>query len=208
MASKDFTAIPNTTANEIQENITTHNILVLTLIVHYIRDYATGFEFPQNTLLEPNVSKFHRSFSMLVLHLIQCPDLTFEQLNNVLSWGKFHMPKTFIHTFHLELHSMINCDVDTIIGMFKTLEIRILNSGIPTVNERKSINGSSPIGVFIRRILIFFEKMLFLQAEAIIKEARNHCNAVFEKLPVRMINNCKKYLKRTFPLNVIFKIFF
>jgi len=192
MACKDFTAIPNTTANEIQENITTHNILVLTLIVHYIREYATGFDFPQSVPVESNVSKFHRLFSMLVLHLIQCPDLTFEELNNVLSCGKFQMPRAFVHTFHLELHSLINYDVDTIMGMFKNLDIRILNSGIPTVNERKTINGSSPIGIFIRRVLIFFEKMLFLQVEAIIKEARNHCNAVFDKLPVRAINNLVK----------------
>lgn len=185
MASKDFTAIPNTTANEIQENITTHNILVVTLIVHYIRDYATALDFAQYKPVEPNVSKFHRSFSMLVLHLIQCPDLTFEELNNVMSCGKFQMPKAFIHTFHLELYNMINCDVDTIMVMFRGLDLKMLNSGIPTVNEKKTINGSSPTGIFIRRVLIFFEKMLFLQAEAIIKEARNHCNAVFDKLPVR-----------------------
>jgi len=80
---------------------------------------------------------------------------------------------------------MINCDVDTIMVMFRGLDLKMLNSGIPTVNEKKTINGSSPTGIFIRRVLIFFEKMLFLQAEAIIKEARNHCNAVFDKLPVR-----------------------
>lgn len=188
MTSKDFTAIPNTTANEIQENITTHNILVLTLIIHYIKDYAMGFQIPLNSSMEvTDISKFHRLFSMLVLHLIQCPDLTFEELNNLISCGKYQLPRFFIQTYHLEVHRLVNCDLDAILDMFKNLEIKLLDNGLPKVNQVKIINGSSPTGIFLRRILIFFEKMLFLQAEAIIKEAKNHCNAVFKNFPVRTI---------------------
>lgn len=190
MTSKDL-AIPNTTANEIQENITTHNILVLTLIIHYIKDYAMGFQIPLNSSMTvTDISKFHRLFNMLVLHLIQCPDLTFEELNNLISCGKYQLPQFFIRTFHIEVYRFVNCDLDTILDtldMFKNLEVKLLYNGLPKVNQVKMINGSSPTGIFLRRILIFFEKMLFLQAEAIINEAKNRCNAVFKNLPVRTI---------------------
>lgn len=188
MANKDFTAIPNTTANEIQENITSHNILVTTMIIHYIKVYAKEF---QSTL--PNLkdvadnTKFHRTFSMLILHLIQCPDLTFEELNNLISCGKYQLPQYFIRTFHLEVHRVINSDVDGLIDMYKSIEGNLVDSGLPKVHQIKIINGSSPIGIFLRRGVVFFDKMLFLQIEAVMKEMKNCCNAVLNDFPVRII---------------------
>lgn len=186
MASKDFTSIPNTTANEIQENITIHNILVMILITHYIKDYSKGAQ--NRSERSRNVtdnSKFHRTFSMLILHLIQCPDLTFEELNNIISCGKYQLPKYFILTYHFEVQRVINSDLDAIIDMFKNLDGNLIDHGLPKVHQFKLVNSGSPVGLFLRRIMIFFDKMLFLQTEAIMKEVKNVCNAVINELPVR-----------------------
>lgn len=190
MTSKDFTTIPHTSANEIQENITTHNILVVTMISHYIKEYAR--ESGEKILSEKpkegtEDSKFHRTFCMLVLHLIQCPDLTFEELNNIISCGKYQLPQYFIRTYHLEVHRLVNSDLDATMDMFKNLDGNLLENGLPKVQESKIINSGSPIGIFIRRIMIFFDKMLFLQTAAVMKEVKNHCNPVLNELPVRII---------------------
>lgn len=184
MTSKDFTAIPNTTANEIQENITTHNITVIMMIIHYTRDYLKDFHTIQNSRDIAENLKFHRTFSMLVLHLIQCPDLTFEELNNLITCGKYQLPKYFIKTFHLEIQNLISSDVDGIIDMFKSIEGNLLDSGLPKVHPLRIINGSSPIGIFLRRGVVFFDKMLFLQIEAVIKELKICSSTVVNPLPV------------------------
>lgn len=188
MTTKDFSTIPNTTANEIQENITTHNILVITMIIHYIKDYANEFQNSQeNTRDNVENSKFHRTFSMLILHLIQCPDLTFEELHNLISCGKYQLPQFFINTYHLEIHRIINSDLNTTMDMFKNLEGSILDHGLPKVHQQKIINSGSPTGVFLRRIMVFFEKMLFVQFEAVMKEVQNHCYAILNEISVRTI---------------------
>jgi len=190
MTTIDFTAVPNTSANEIQENVTTHNVLVLTIITHYIRDYAKRFP---NHNDEPSdavrTSKFHRTFSMLALHLIQCPDLTFGELVNLISCGKYQLPETFIKTFYLEVCHMIETDLNIIAEMFKNLDGTVLDNGLPKVHQLKIVNGSSPVGIFLRRIMVFFNKMQFLQTEAVIREVTIHCTKVLRTIPVRILKN-------------------
>lgn len=190
MTTIDFTAVPNTSANEIQENVTTHNILVLTIITHYVRDYAKRFPRPVGKPFDAvQTSKFHRTFSMLALHLIQCPDLTFGELINLISCGKYQLPPTFIQTFHLEVYHMINTNLNIIAEMFKNLDGTSLDNGLPKVHQMKIVNGSSPVGIFLRRILVFFNKMQFLQTEAVIKEVKTHCSPILSKIPVRIMAN-------------------
>lgn len=186
MANRDCTAIPNTTANEIQENITTHNILVITMITHYITEYINDCKIPHENSRDVMVnSKFHRTFSMLLLHLIQCPDLTFEELNNLISCGKYQLPEFFIKTYYSEVHRIINNDLDAIMAMFKNLDGNIIEHSIPKAHQLKIINNCSPIGIFVRRIMVFFNKMLFLQTNAVMKELKNCCNEILNKFPVR-----------------------
>lgn len=183
---RDFTTIPNTTSNEIQENITSHNILVVILISHYIKEYAID---KQKVVSESmSISKFHRTISMLVLHLIQCPDLTFEELFNLMSCGKYQIPRLFGRTYFKELHRVVNSDLDIIMDMFKNLENTLLDNGIPKVYSIILINGSSPVGIFLRRIMVFFDKMLFLQTEAVMKEVKKCCNDILNEVYVRIKN--------------------
>ncbi|KAL5235970.1 hypothetical protein ACI65C_003380 [Semiaphis heraclei] len=200
MTTVDFTAVPNTSANEIQENVTTHNILVLTIITHYIRDHANRYLTPFNKPLDGvETSKFHRTFSMLALHLIQCPDLTFEELINLISCGKYQLPHFFIKTFHLEVYHMINTNLNIIAEMFKNLDGTSLDNGLPKVHQIKIVNGSSPVGIFLRRIMLFFNKMQFLQTEAVIKEVKTHCSPILNKFPVSIIANYILY----YDINII-----
>lgn len=184
--SRDFTTIPNTTSNEIQENITSHNILVVILISHYIKEYAND---KQKIVSESmSTTKFHRTMSMLVLHLTQCPDLTFEELFNLMSCGKYQIPRMFGRTYFKELHRVVNSDLDIIMDIFKNLDGNLLDNGIPKVHSMILINGSSPIGIFLRRIMVFFDKMLFLQTEAVMKEVKKCCNDILNEVYVRIQN--------------------
>ncbi|XP_050523674.1 anaphase-promoting complex subunit 5 [Daktulosphaira vitifoliae] len=187
MACKDFTSIPHTNANEIQENVTTHNILVVIIISHYLQTYARscGAEFEEGKVQVETVvnPKFHRTFSMLVLHLIQCPDLTFEELNNLISCGKYQLPAVFIRTFHREVYRMVNSNLDAVMDVFKNLDVHVLDSGLPKVHQCKVINSGSPIGIFLRRVMVYFDKMLFLQTAAVMNELKNHCSPILNDLP-------------------------
>jgi len=80
---------------------------------------------------------------------------------------------------------VINNDVDGIIDMFKSIDGNFVDSGLPKVHQKKMINGSSPIGIFLRRGVVFFDKMLFLQIEAVIKELRNCCSTIIKEYSVR-----------------------
>lgn len=188
MGIKDFTAIPNTTANEIQENITTHNILVVILITHYVKEYSKTPLAAQRLLNSKESIKYHRTFSMLVLHLIQCPDLTFQELINLISCGKYQLPQFFIRSYLLEIHHALTNDLNILLSMFRNLEGNLLDNGLPKVHPIKIINGGSPIGVFLRRVVVFFDKMQFLQTHAVMKEMKNSCLAVLNEMPVRNFN--------------------
>lgn len=196
MTFLETTAVPNTSANEIQENVTTHNILVLTIITHYIRDYSKRYPISTDEPADDVwFSKFHRTFSMLALHLIQCPDLTFGELINLISCGKYQLPPTFIQTFHLEVYHMINTNLTIIGEMFKNMDGSSLDNGLPKVHELKIVNSSSPVGIFLRRVMVFFNKMQFLQTEAVIKEVKAHCSPILNKIPVRIMANYILYSK-------------
>lgn len=184
MISKDFTTIPNTTSNEIQETITSHNILVVILISHYIKEYSK--DDLKIVSVSMSASKFHRTLSMLVLHLTQSCDLTFEELFNLMSYGKYQLPRLFGRTYFKELQRVINSDLDIIMDMFKNLDGNLLDNGIPKVHSMVLINGSSPIGIFLRRIMVFFDKMLFLQTEAVMKEVKKCCNDILNEVYVRI----------------------
>uniref|UniRef100_A0A2S2NUA0 Anaphase-promoting complex subunit 5 n=1 Tax=Schizaphis graminum TaxID=13262 RepID=A0A2S2NUA0_SCHGA len=183
MTTIDFTAIPNTSANEIQENVTTHNILVLSMIIHYIKEYAKIYQKPIDKSLDTvQTSKFHRTFSMLALHLIQCPDLSLGELINLISCGKYQLPHDFIESFYSEVYQMTNTNLNYIADMFKHLDGTLLDNGLQKVHLGKIINGSSPVGIFLRRVMVFFNKMQFLQTEAVIKEVRTHCIMEMKKI--------------------------
>lgn len=81
---------------------------------------------------------------------------------------------------------MTNTNLNVIADMFKTLDGTSLDNGLPKVHQIKIINGSSPVGIFLRRVMVFFNKMQFLQTEAVIKEVRTHCIMEMKKIVVRI----------------------
>ncbi|XP_050430935.1 anaphase-promoting complex subunit 5 [Adelges cooleyi] len=182
MTGKDFTTVPNTNANEIQENVTTHNILVVVIITHYIQRYGRNCLILEENQNEATInSKFHRTFSMLVLHLIQCPDLTFGELNNLISCGKYQLPSVFIRTFQREVYQTVNSNLDVVMNMFKNLDAHVLDNGLPKVHQVTVINSGSPIGIFLRRVIVYIDKMLFLQTAAVMNELKKNCDPVFNE---------------------------
>ncbi|XP_039286737.1 anaphase-promoting complex subunit 5 isoform X2 [Nilaparvata lugens] len=111
--------------------------------------------------------KHRRDFCMLVLKLVQCPDLDYFELMEILNSGEYALLPEHVENFKHELRSVANRDVgsimEAIVGTTRLMGIEPSNTG-PMVHK------SSPAAFFLRRVALFYNKLSFSQLVNACKE--------------------------------------
>ncbi|KAG8278752.1 Anaphase-promoting complex subunit 5 [Homalodisca vitripennis] len=80
-----------------------------------------------------------RNFSMLILHLIQCPDMDYKELIDMLEFGKYKLVPNLLRNFLTEMEGFTQKEVGSLMDT-------ILNLGRLLIDPISLVNKSSPIG--------------------------------------------------------------
>lgn len=111
----------------------------------------------QVEVLEPH---HRRDFCMLILKLIQCPDMEYDELEELLDSGQYSLLPKHVKNFRKEVTNLVKRDVGSIMEIMSNLDKLLMDQ----MSMAPNVNRSSPIGVFLRRVMLFFDKLTFSQS--------------------------------------------
>ncbi|KAK3923376.1 Anaphase-promoting complex subunit 5 [Frankliniella fusca] len=168
MTSRDLLSSSISQKNLMKENITPHKLAV----VLFIREFCLiKAKARPGQLLTCEDGSFYsvepvhrRDFCMLVLKLIQSPDMELSEFMTVLHSGQYSWLPAHISALKKTLGEINDGGVCAIQTLIQDLNTTIFSDSAllqPVVNK------SSIIGLFLRRIIIFFDKLTFSQVVAV-----------------------------------------
>ncbi|KAF5289260.1 hypothetical protein FQA39_LY15190 [Lamprigera yunnana] len=144
------------------EPLTPHRLALAVLINEFFKVRETD--------LNRELSKQHiRDFCVLILKLIQSPDLTREELLEVLTSGKYLTHQEVIHGFNSTLKHLNEDGIDYLLNVIDNIGKLILRDSDTVVNKLMAqINKKSVIGYYLRRLLLNFDKLTFSDVSGVV----------------------------------------
>ncbi|GLG92673.1 Anaphase-promoting complex subunit 5 [Gryllus bimaculatus] len=171
-----------------RENITPHRISVVLLIKEFC---SLKLKSRSDQVLELDEGGFYclepchkRDFCILVLKLIQCPDLELNELQELLQTDKFQLLPQHLKTFNTQLQQLYDNGVGSVLDLMQNVKQLMVEPStvLPVVHK------TSVIGLYLRRILVFFDKMSFSQVVLMYKAYQKY----FERSnPKKSVVKCK-----------------
>ncbi|KAL1130731.1 hypothetical protein AAG570_011972 [Ranatra chinensis] len=188
----DYWSIRGISKNSLLEYVTPHKICIVILIREFclIKSYSAKHKMQLKRVLFQEEIKpaFRRDFCMLALHLIQSPDIEYEEFINTLEAGEYKLLPELIANFKQEVEGLLEKDVGSITDVLLNVERFISES----TNFDPLINKSSMIGLFLRRVRVFFDKLSFSQTIGMFKAFQNYVScrkdAILSERKARQIN--------------------
>lgn len=90
--------------------------------------------------------KYRKDFCVLILRLIQSPDLTLLDFRNLLTSKKYTLPKTVLDSFDQNLADMNQVGVGKLLDIVDSLD-KILSHSDNTLNESKSFSTNTSCAI-------------------------------------------------------------
>ncbi|XP_045511447.1 anaphase-promoting complex subunit 5 [Colias croceus] len=161
----DFIKLINIKGNV--DNITPHKIAVVAFIREYGLLKIEAKEMTERTM----APKYRKDFCILALKLIQCPDMEFKELEALLTNGKYNLLSVHLQNFCVRLQNIyvngVNALMDCVTSTIDKLMVSPLvdQPELPTC----TITRCSVLGFYLRRIMLHFDKLTFVQLGALYK---------------------------------------
>ena len=137
---------PNKPSNRI-DVVTPHKITTVFLLQEYL---ALTIDSEEKSRKYP--IKYGRQFSMLLLKLIQYPDLSYQDLYSLLTSEKYGIDKMHIRQFNCLMEILSTVGVEMLFGLQKMID-KLMTENI--------VNQFSILGLYIRRIILALDKLTF-----------------------------------------------
>ncbi|PSN35870.1 Anaphase-promoting complex subunit 5 [Blattella germanica] len=167
-----------------KDSVTPHKIAVVLLIREFCSfknkvrtDQMHKFDDGTRFGLEPH---YKRDFCTLVLKLIQCPDLELHELQAILTSGNYNLLPLHLQNFNQQLMEIHQNGVGSILDLIQNLSRLIVE---PTHMVAPVVHKSSIIGLYIRRIMILFDKLSFSQVVGIYQTFKQYYEKYINKHP-------------------------
>ncbi|OWR44924.1 anaphase-promoting complex subunit 5 [Danaus plexippus] len=157
----DFVKLINIKGNV--DNITPHKIAV----VAFIREYGLLKMEAKDMIDFTMAPKYRKDFCILALKLIQCPDMEFKELEALLTDGRYNLLSVHLQNFCVRLQNIyvngINALMDCVTSAVDKLMIEQSETN-PCIITRCSV-----LGFYLRRILLYLDKLTFVQVASLYK---------------------------------------
>ncbi|XP_045782080.1 anaphase-promoting complex subunit 5 isoform X2 [Maniola jurtina] len=157
----DFIKLINIKGNV--DNITPHKIAV----VAFIREYGL-LKIEAKDMIDCTMApKYRKDFCILALKLIQCPDMEFKELEALLTDGRYNLLSVHLQNFCVRLQNIyvngVNALTDCVNSTIDKLMIEQSETN-PCVITRCSV-----LGFYLRRIMLYLDKLTFVQVASLYK---------------------------------------
>ncbi|CAH0726651.1 unnamed protein product, partial [Brenthis ino] len=157
----DFIKLINIKGNV--DNITPHKIAV----VAFIREYGLLKMEAKDMIDRTMPPKYRKDFCLLALKLIQCPDMEFKELEALLTDGRYNLLSVHLQNFCVRLQNIyvngINALMDCVTSTIDKLMVEH-NETNPCIITRCSV-----LGFYLRRIMLYLDKLTFVQVASLYK---------------------------------------
>lgn len=110
-----------------------------TFHIHRNKSFSDEFKNMEDEILR---CKYRRDFCVLILRLIQSPDLSLLDFRNLLASKNYTLPNTVLSSFDQTLADMNEVGVGKLLDMVDSLQ-KILSNSDTTLNESKSFTTNS-----------------------------------------------------------------
>ncbi|VEN54817.1 unnamed protein product [Callosobruchus maculatus] len=152
------------------ETINSHKLSVTILI----RNYCIYRESDEYKDMDDEAlrCKHRRDMCVLILRLLQSPDLSLSQLHDLLSSSKYVIPNNVIESFDKVLADLYKGGIGYLLDIVESLE-KIMAISDTSLSESKSfILGSafaktSIVGHYVRRFAVYFDKLTFSEMTSV-----------------------------------------
>uniref|UniRef100_A0A1A9V5S9 Anaphase-promoting complex subunit 5 n=1 Tax=Glossina austeni TaxID=7395 RepID=A0A1A9V5S9_GLOAU len=137
---------------------TPHKVAVLVLVDQYIRAKKAaadaGLEYPAH---------LRRNFCMLLLKLIQYPDMTFSDLYQLLCSSKYKIDDYHLECFEKVIGNVFSMGLETLFDFCEMQNIEKMFA------EQVGVSQFSIVGLYIRRVGVVLERLSFPEMVALHK---------------------------------------
>ncbi|KAK9500422.1 hypothetical protein O3M35_001692 [Rhynocoris fuscipes] len=187
--SNDIWTLRGSNRNNLLEYVTPHKICVVILIQEFclikkmvsqkkqmkLNINRTLFPEAEPESNELNISPiFRRDFCMLVLKLIQSPDKDYEDFIKLLESNKYTLLPELISNFKNLVQKLLESDVGHLMDILIDVFNIPVDSNLNNDRDSMLISKSSKIGIFLRRVRLFFDKLSFSETIGMYKAFRNY----------------------------------
>ncbi|PNF24685.1 hypothetical protein B7P43_G17552 [Cryptotermes secundus] len=128
-----------------------------------------------------NISSFGISFININFKHLQCPDLELSELRGILSSGEYALLTAHIQNFEKKLLEAHQRGVASILDLIQSLGRLMVE---PSHMAPPIVHKSSVIGLYIRRIMVLFDKLSFSQVVGIYQAFKLYYERSVFKQPV------------------------
>nr|CAD7459333.1 unnamed protein product [Timema tahoe] len=149
-----------------REKVTPHKIAVAI----FIREFTAMKIKDPDGLAFGLRAKHKKDFCMLVLKLVQSPDLDLSELQAMLHSDQYNLLATQVRTFESKLVELDKGGVVAMLDLFSNIKNH-LKEPLPL---NPAVTKTSIIGMFLRRIYVFFEKQTFSEVVALCEAFRKY----------------------------------
>ncbi|CAH1119671.1 unnamed protein product [Phaedon cochleariae] len=151
------------------EIITPHK-LALTILIRNFCLYREDEEFKnmENGVLR---CKYRRDFCVLILRLLQSPEIPLLELYNLLTSNKYHIPQSLFESFDTTLVNLNTQGVGSLLDVTESLQ-KIINRPDDPLNT--IIAKSSIIGYYLRRFIVYFDKLTFSEVTGVYEDFQRY----------------------------------
>ncbi|XP_067002288.2 anaphase-promoting complex subunit 5 isoform X2 [Anabrus simplex] len=134
--------------------------------------YINGRKVDNKLLFDPDPvpPQVRRDFCMLVLKLIQCPDMELRDLHDLLHGNKYILLEEHLKTFHANMEDIYKNGVGSIGGVMQNVK-QLMVEPSPL---QPAVYKTSIIGLYLRRIVVYFDKLSFSQVVSIYQSFRKY----------------------------------
>ncbi|XP_053994438.1 anaphase-promoting complex subunit 5 [Hylaeus volcanicus] len=157
--STDFMNIDGNIKRVQKETLTPYKVATVILIKEYCNETT-------KVIIE------RRDFCLAALKLIQSPDMELNALLNVL-----YSPEYILHRFARQLEVQLNLlngkGVEGLLDLFDSV-VRLMKPTLDHSLSLPALNKNSVLGLYIRRIIIFFEKLPFDQVVSLYEALKKY----------------------------------
>ncbi|XP_008190332.1 anaphase-promoting complex subunit 5 [Tribolium castaneum] len=149
------------------EVMTPHRLTVAILI----RDYCLFRDSDRFSCEDDGVLKarYRRDFCVLILKLLQSPDLSLEELRNILVSTKYEVHQSVIEAFDETLASLYTNGTGTMLDIIDSFNrIMTFNENIAAgIEPNCFVSKSSIVGYYLRRLIVNFDKLTFSEVTSV-----------------------------------------
>lgn len=156
--SKELVNIDGNPKRIQKENLTPYKVAIVMLIKEYCNE-------TRKAIVQ------RRDFCLAAVKLIQSPDMEMYTLLHMLYASEHIYP--FAHELELQLNALLDKGVEGLLELFDSLG-RLMKSTLDHAISVPLLNKNSVLGLYVRRIIIFFEKLPFDQVVLLYEDLKNY----------------------------------